>query len=245
MTITEKAWSQTATLEQDHYFEGLYGSLQALIALKRGDMGTAASWAASLNPLDTKGAPYWFDQALLTYVSVCLSQRQYDEARRVLDDLERRLVSGRKSGTLIPVYLQRAVLENDLGRDEKAAPMLEKAVRLAAVEGYVQPFIDERSGILKYLPNLRPIAPSFVDEVLAEARASEARARHRVLIDPLTAREREVLQLVAQDLTNQEIADRLVIALSTVKKHINRIFSKLDARDRTQAVLMARELDLL
>jgi len=53
------------------------------------------------------------------------------------------------------------------------------------------------------------------------------------------------LRLIADDLTNQEIADRLVIAVSTVKKHINRIFSKLAARDRTHAVLRARELGLL
>jgi LuxR family maltose regulon positive regulatory protein len=247
LAMTADAWSQTTTLDPDHYFEGLYGSLQALIALKRGELETATSWAASLNPFDTTttGAPYWFDQALLTYVSVRLSQRRYDEARRALDDLERKLVSASKWGTLIPVCLQRMMLDTMLGNDQKAPQLLEKAVRLAAEEGYVQPFLEEGEGISNRLHALRHVAPDFVDKVLMEARASEARVVQKGITDPLTAREREVLQLIAQDLTNQEIADQLVVALSTVKKHINRIFSKLDARDRTQAVLRARELDLL
>jgi LuxR family maltose regulon positive regulatory protein len=245
LDITEKESPQTAVMEQDHYFVGLYGSLQALIALKQGDIDAATSWAESLNPPDNTTAPYWFDHALLTFVGIRLYQHKYDEARRALDDLEGRLVNASKWGTLIPVYLQRAALETALGNENNAAPILEKAVRLAAEEGYVQPFVDDGPRILKRLPPMRHIAPSFVDKVLAGVRASETRRSQRALVDPLTAREREVLQLVAQDLTNQEIAERLVIVVSTVKKHINRIFSKLDARDRTQAVLKARELDLV
>ena len=198
-----------------------------------------------MSPADADVTPHWFDQALLTFVHIRLSQRRYVEVRGALDDLEERLMSGGRLGTLIAVYLQRVMLEHASGNEEQGVAALEKALRLAAAEGYIQPFIEVGSAILVWLPALRYIAPSFVDEVLVKARASEAWASQRGLVDPLTPREREVLQLIAQDLTNQEIADRLVVALSTVKKHINRIFSKLDARDRTQAVLKARELDLL
>lgn len=65
------------------------------------------------------------------------------------------------------------------------------------------------------------------------------------LIDPLTARELEVLQLVVAGLTNQEIATQLVISVSTTKKHISNIFSKLDVKSRTQAIARARELNLV
>jgi ATP/maltotriose-dependent transcriptional regulator MalT len=65
------------------------------------------------------------------------------------------------------------------------------------------------------------------------------------LIDPLTKRELEVLQLIAAGLSNQEIAEQLVVAVSTVKKHINRMYSKLGVKRRTQAVARARELNLL
>lgn len=65
------------------------------------------------------------------------------------------------------------------------------------------------------------------------------------LIEPLSERELEVLQLIAAGLSNQEIADRLVIASGTVKRHINNIYGKLQVGSRTQAVAVARELRIL
>ncbi len=62
---------------------------------------------------------------------------------------------------------------------------------------------------------------------------------------PLSERELEVLRLVAEGCSNQEIADRLYVGVSTVKKHINHIYDKLDAKNRTQAVAIAREQQLL
>ena len=65
------------------------------------------------------------------------------------------------------------------------------------------------------------------------------------LVEPLSAREREVLQLVAAGLSNQEIADRLFIGLATVKTHTHNIYEKLGVRDRRQSILRANELGLL
>jgi LuxR family transcriptional regulator, maltose regulon positive regulatory protein len=65
------------------------------------------------------------------------------------------------------------------------------------------------------------------------------------LVEPLSERELEVLRLIALGHSNQAIADRLVVAVSTVKKHVNNIYGKLDVQSRTQALLRARELHLL
>lgn len=65
------------------------------------------------------------------------------------------------------------------------------------------------------------------------------------LIEPLSERELEVLRLIAQGLSNQEITRKLFVALSTVKGHNLRIFAKLQAKSRTEAVARARELGLL
>jgi LuxR family maltose regulon positive regulatory protein len=65
-----------------------------------------------------------------------------------------------------------------------------------------------------------------------------------VLVDPLSARELEILQLIAQGLSNQEIGDRLFLALDTVKGHNRRIFDKLHVQRRTEAVAKARALHL-
>ena len=65
------------------------------------------------------------------------------------------------------------------------------------------------------------------------------------LIEPLSARELEILRLIADGLTNQEIADRLVLSLPTIKWHTGNLYGKLGVNSRTQAVAKARELSLL
>ncbi|GHO87383.1 helix-turn-helix domain-containing protein [Dictyobacter formicarum] len=70
-------------------------------------------------------------------------------------------------------------------------------------------------------------------------------SRPQPLLDPLSGREREALQLLATGATNAAIAEQLVIAPSTVKRHMNDIFSKLGVTNRTQAVARARDLHIL
>ena len=91
------------------------------------------------------------------------------------------------------------------------------------------------------------IEPSVARRVVAEfARmAPPVRQPDDGLAEPLSEREREILRLVAQGLTNREIADRLSLAQGTVKNYVTTILQKLGARDRTQAALRARELGML
>lgn len=91
-----------------------------------------------------------------------------------------------------------------------------------------------------------------VEELLAELNPTAQTplfaplpSAHPLLTPPLSARELDVLRLVAAGCSNQEIADRLFIGVSTVKKHINHIYDKLDAKNRTQAVAHARARHLL
>ena len=65
------------------------------------------------------------------------------------------------------------------------------------------------------------------------------------LIEPLSQRELEILQLIAQGLSNREIGERLFLALDTVKGHNRKIFDKLQVQSRTEAIARARELGLL
>ena len=65
------------------------------------------------------------------------------------------------------------------------------------------------------------------------------------LVEPLSERESEILQLIAQGLSNREIGERLFLALDTVKGHNRRIFDKLEVQSRTEAIARARELGLL
>lgn len=95
------------------------------------------------------------------------------------------------------------------------------------------------------------IEPSVAAKVVAElARLSSAYPQPRStsiggLPEPLSPREREILALVAEGLTNREIAGRLFLAEGTVRNYVTAILDKIGARDRTQAALRARELGLL
>ena len=87
------------------------------------------------------------------------------------------------------------------------------------------------------------IAPNLVARLLEKS--EEGSESLQVLVDPLSERETEVLRLIVAGLSNQEIAEELTIAESTVKTHINHIYSKLNVTSRTQAVVKAREFKLL
>jgi LuxR family maltose regulon positive regulatory protein len=140
-------------------------------------------------------------------------------------------------------------------RDTPAAlAALEHALTLAEPEGYVRVFVDEGEPMRSLLQRMKDEVrsarvKSYVTELLAAFPATvdlhpSALIPHP-LIEPLSEREREVLNLIAAGLSNHEIADKLIISLGTVKTHINNIFGKLDAKNRTQAVARARELNLL
>ena len=82
-------------------------------------------------------------------------------------------------------------------------------------------------------------------EAETETTLNAAHTANNALPDPLSGRELEVLQLIAEGASNQHIAQQLVLSIGTVKKHINHIFGKLGVENRTQAVAQARNLDLL
>jgi DNA-binding NarL/FixJ family response regulator len=92
------------------------------------------------------------------------------------------------------------------------------------------------------------LQPSVAAKVIAEfTRVSSMvpAAQMEQLVEPLSARELEILGLIATGASNKEIADQLFIAEGTVKNHVTHILGKLGVRDRTQAALKARELGLL
>lgn len=120
------------------------------------------------------------------------------------------------------IHVALAEVDSSEGQTAAAAEHLSRALALAEPSGYAP--------VLSLASELRRQVDARVEQPLVE---------------PLTDRELEVLQLLCDGCTNQQIADELVIAVSTVKKHAGNIYGKLDVNNRTQAVLRAQELDLL
>ncbi|NIQ75433.1 MAG: hypothetical protein GWN67_12460 [Phycisphaerae bacterium] len=132
---------------------------------------------------------------------------------------------------------------------------LEQALTLAEPGGFTRIFVDEGPPMarLLYEAVARGIAPDYARRLLTAFPVTEpqqtdplkTQAPESDLIEPLSERELEVLQLIAEGLTNPEIAARLFLTLNTVKVHTRNIYGKLDAHNRTQAVARARALGIL
>ena len=86
---------------------------------------------------------------------------------------------------------------------------------------------------------------AFFEEQVKQEAAASALPNGEALVEPLSDREVEVLALIAEGLTNQQIAHKLVLSLSTVKWHTSNIYGKLGARNRSQAVKIARSFGIL
>ena len=139
---------------------------------------------------------------------------------------------------------------------------LAEALTLACPQGYVRVFADEGPPMAALLGRL--IAAQRTGRAPPRSRsaawpgssarfdAADASARSRArraaavpgIVEPLTSRELEVLEMLAAGRSNQAIAGQLVVTLDTVKKHVSHVLGKLGAANRTEAVARARELGL-
>jgi LuxR family maltose regulon positive regulatory protein len=132
---------------------------------------------------------------------------------------------------------------------------LERALTLAKTGGFVRIFVDEGPPMARLLYDAlsrgmaadyaRRLLTAFPVGEMAQTGPSRTQAATSELIEPLSKREIQVLQLIAEGLTNREIATKLFLSLNTVKVHTRNIYGKLDAHNRTQAVARGRALGIL
>lgn len=167
-------------------------------------------------------------------------------------------VAGR-SGSEIEILTLQALALREKGEKERAGSILTQALTLAEPEGYVRIFVDEGSQMVPLLSEVlqeqqkkyqeRPDRPSahYLRKLLAtlEQAASGTTPPTAALPEPLSERELEVLELIEAGKSNRRIAQELFVTEGTVKTHIRNIYRKLEAHSRTQALVRARELNVL
>jgi len=148
----------------------------------------------------------------------------------------------------LKVMLLQAVALQAHGEKDQAVRLLYDALALAEPAGFIRLFVDEGPPIVQLLSAATDSGkmPDYIEKLLAACETSELQSADRsILLAPLSRRELEILRLIAQGLSNQEMSERLFLALDTVKGHNRKIFSKLQVQRRTEAVARARELGLL
>jgi LuxR family maltose regulon positive regulatory protein len=219
----------------------------AILNIVRGEITSAANWASSRGlsvPIDLEMIDGLQEIERRAFGRLLLAQRKMPEAETVLESLLKWTEeNGLVRTNIEALTLLSLVLYAD-GRKEQSLRNLARALLLAEPEGFVRTFVDCGPTMAALLQSAaaQGHSPEYVKQLV---KAYGKDASPEAPLDPLTERELDVLRLVATGLTNAEIASELVVAQSTVKTHINRIYSKLAVTRRTQAVAKARELGLL
>ena len=177
--------------------------------------------------------------------------------------------AGGRIRSVLEILVQQVLAYQARGDIAAALDALKNALALAEPEGYVRLFVDEGKPIdeLLTVAAMRGILPDYVNKLRAAIESGQEenddsswsqlsvsstspghfpnRSSEQPLIEPLSQREMEVLQLVAEGLSNREISERLFLSVNTVKGHNRIIFGKLQVQRRTEAVARARELGLV
>ncbi len=234
-------------------------ALKARVWAAQGNLGEALAWAAEHDLAFDDALSYLREFEHITLARIFIAQFRHGRDEQALQQavtlLARLLAAaeaGGRTGSALEILVLQALAYEVRGETDRALAPLARALTLAEPEGYVRLFVDEGAPMEKLLATAvsQGIVPGYAGRLLASFNA-ETNSRESVhsaaqpLVEPLSERELEVLQLVAEGLSNREIAGRLFLALPTVKGHNRNIFSKLQVSRRTEAVARARELGIL
>jgi len=236
-------------------------TMKARVWIKQGRLGEAQRWAQEqgLSVDDDLNYLAEFDHVTLARLLMAGHKREdsdsIDEAASLLKRLLEAAETGKRMGSVIEILVLQALACEAQGDTLRALVPLERALILAQPECYLRIFVDEGPPMEHLLHKALSggIAQNYTRQLLATFTTSESsqsgpsvnQAANIELIEPLSERELEVLQLIAEGLTNREIADRLYLSLNTVKVHTRNIYGKLDVHHRAQAVARAREIGVL
>lgn len=239
---------------------------KARVYVRQGRLSEALSWVHSrgLSVDDELSYLGEFEHITLARVLYLRDQAATSayEACALLDRLLKAAEEGARQGSVIEILALKALTQQAQNNLPQARASLERALRLAKPEGYIRLFVDEGEAMRLLILDFRLWLDQqsheqkhqlidYADRLLSEFTKPAATAHSKVndaqftMIEPLSQRELEVLQLISQGLSNSEISERLFLSLSTVKGHNYVIFDKLQVQRRTEAVARARELGLL
>jgi LuxR family maltose regulon positive regulatory protein len=262
---TQQTDKVSATLERfleyihsskDSTFLDIAHSCRARMSLMKGE----APFASGLPGIDTtSGGEAMFIFLEIPGITQCRvllaegSDESLREGEKRLQEYLRLSQTQHNTFQMIVIMVLQALAFQKQGRTDDALAVLETAVDLARPGGFIRPFVElgpTMEGLLKRLAE-KNVASGYIGQLLAAFREDQSGVKHETfetqtvgrpsvsnqpLVETLTNRELEILDLLAQRLRNKEIAAKLFISPKTVKKHLDNIYRKLNVSTRQQAV---------
>ena len=204
-----------------------------------------------------KSIDEYLEMRLIMLVRVWMEKTKIDknperneECVRLLARLEVSSQTAGRINSLVEILFLREVIRFLQGNKNLAIDGLEKCFSMAEPGGYMRIFLvtgeSARSLISAYLQKINPIHKSYVLKILkAFGDFQQTSISENEFPETITPREMEVLNLLAEGYSNQQMALKLVLAEGTIKFHVHQILSKLQVKSRTQAIIRARDLDLI
>ncbi len=234
---------------------------QARLDLAQGRLEAARAWARAYQELHASCAVKGVHDAEdLTLARVLIAEGESRRAHAILEAVAAEAQAAGRMRRVIEAHILEALAFQCEGRTAEATRALRQAIVLTAPERWLREFLEEGDALAPLLPLVRDAAPAFVDQLLAlmrPATLSEAAPAATPPPPPRVAaqlplsgeivseRELEILRLLAEGLSNQEIGKALYIGVGTVKWYLTHLYDKLEVSNRTHAVARARELNLL
>jgi LuxR family maltose regulon positive regulatory protein len=236
-------------------------ALQTRVWVAQGRLAEALGWVRERGLSADDALSYLREYEHLTLARVLIARYKSDRVERAIHEamglLERLLNAaedGERTGSVIEILVLQALAHQAQANIPCALDPLERALTLAEPEGYVRILVDEGEPMRDLLRHAAAggIGGSYTwrllsafDEPARPLSAPSSPVAAAELVEPLTAREIEILRLIAAGMKNQEIANQLFISLHTVKRLIANAYGKLGVSHRTEAVAKATELRLL
>jgi LuxR family maltose regulon positive regulatory protein len=250
---------------EQRYVGDFFPNVRPVVALvtrlwiAQGRLAQALGWAREQGLSAHDELSYLREFEHITLARVLLARAQSDrsghsmpEAIGLLARLLEAAEAGERTGSLIEILVLLSLAQQMQGDIRSARMTLERALTLAEPEGYVRLFVDEGPAMVQLLTRMKDEGgrmKEYIHTLLAAFGKPEdvhpSSFIPQPLVEPLSARELDVLRLLKTELSGPEIARELVIGLSTVRTYTKSIYSKLNVTNRRAAVKRAAELDLI